>query len=847
MSRRRPILIACALLLGACDRLPKIPEGDCGNGVIEAPEDCDGFDVDGASCRPRGSVGECHLDCTRTNESSANVCPPGWGCDTSEICRRPTGQFEPVREFEVGSAARLASGDFDGDGRVDVLSMETPDAVGNTRLAFHYFDERASLTETRVFPRGLISPVVHQMPGDPLSDVVFSDSLIGVLLGRADRTWVPETFSSYRIPGSAIRTLTVFDAKVQQSSGFVVFAELDGVTGVYVPDAQNGGFPRLLGALDGPLESLVGDPVGGHLIEDPSSPCRQIVLAMRGDTRFVVLDACSLDAATGTPTWSAEVTSSSIALEPPIPITSAPQVVDMNGDGHLDVIVGSAQQAYVAYGNGQTLATAIPYELHAANADPATAALPMPLAAGDFTGDGAVDFVFAEGLLVSKPSAVGDEFDYLTFGIGPNHWSVATIGNLNSDGYPDVVAASKDRPGITFLNGTGTPDQTLFDIPTPRPVVQLAVGDFDGDGIDDLAFTQNGANEGVESSVLIGFGQPFGPPLEPAPVARLEDIQQMTTYRQGRLSHLLLSSSETSSDGAERGVLTLLEGSGDRIPVALYELTTFGADNSVNGDVAIRVLPGGFVSHTRDDVLALGFNQQAPLPNPNLHFWLLPALATSAGTPVLLEGQLAPDLHPVTADGAGFNMGLAAADVDGDGRDEAILAMPGADADHCGLVIFGVEPERVVEREHIVLDEPCARIELLAADIDQDRSTDIAILTGRADGTERQLSVFWNDGAGGFSTDARSIVSGPVESAQTFTVLPATPARGVSFAYATAGGVELVAVAQSTRELAAPQTVSSIAGCTGMTAADLNGDGATDLALASQGNLDVLKASLEAL
>ncbi len=49
------------------------------------------------------------------------------------------------------------------------------------------------------------------------------------------------------------------------------------------------------------------------------------------------------------------------------------------------------------------------------------------------------------------------------------------------------------------------------------------------------------------------------------------------------------------------------------------------------------------------------------------------------------------------------------------------------------------------------------------------------------------------------------------------------------------------------RQLDARQELLPLDGCTGMTAADLDGDGAADLVLARRGNLNVLKATLESL
>ena len=39
----------------------------------------------------------------------------------------------------------------------------------------------------------------------------FTDENVGVLLGRADRSLVPETFSSFRFRNARVRTISVFD------------------------------------------------------------------------------------------------------------------------------------------------------------------------------------------------------------------------------------------------------------------------------------------------------------------------------------------------------------------------------------------------------------------------------------------------------------------------------------------------------------------------------------------------------------------------------------------------------------------------------------------------------------
>jgi hypothetical protein len=824
--------------------LPTIGVEECGNGVIEPPEDCDGYGVDGGGgCRPKGTVGECHLDCSAAAGGS-EACPSGWGCDLGGICRRPTGGFEPVRVYEVGTAATLASADFDGDGRSDVLSTEPLDSVGVTRIRFHYFDQQGALSETRAFPHLLLSPAIAEMTGDGLRDVTFTDGRVGVLLGRPDRSWVPETFSSYRVDGSAIRTLTVRDELIDGTSGFVVFSALGDVPGVYVPGTlANGGFPILLGPLPYSTDELVGPPVGAQVIEGSAAPCRQAIVAARGATTFSLLDVCTR-AANGAVRWRSELVEQSVALEPPEPIAYAPLVVDMNADGHLDVLIGSETRAFVAYGDGQTLAAAVPLVIQADNVVQTPDGIPMPLAVGDLTADGVVDLVIREGVLLSSAGDAGGGV-YTLASTGQAPYNVAAIADLNANGFPDVIAGSSGRPGLTFFNGTGTSSVTLFAIPTTRPVERLVVGDFDGDLVGDVAFSQLGVSEDVQNSVMMSFGVPFGAPLPPAEVARLRTpVEQLGTFREGMLNHLLIASSENTGKGLQ-GVLTLLTGSGDRIPVALYELTTFADDNSVNGSNALRVLGGNFLGRGPGDVLALGYNTVPT--NAGMQFWLLPAIARSDGTPALLAGALPADALPVLGEFDTFRLGAARADLDGDGRDEAILSMPAGDEEHCALYVYGIEPDHVVLRSSVLAAEPCGLIQLATADADGDGYIDLAWHTGRADGSDRQLSMLWNDGAGIFSIERRTIIAGRTASPQAFSVLPASTFRGLSLVYATAFGLDLVPLDGATRGVGEVLSLLALPGCTGLTTADVNGDGASDLVAAARGNLNVLEAALDAL
>jgi hypothetical protein len=853
----------CALaslwLASACTNFPSIESGVCGNGIVDAPrEDCDDLDAK-SSCRPKGSEGECHFDCSQADGHGAS-CPSGWGCDSSAICRAPSATFALPSSWLDVDAWSLTAGDFDGDGRGDIMTSEPLDSIGGTRLAFLYFDEQGELEDQRPFPKFLLSPTVKDLTGEGRSDVAFAAGAIGLMLGRKDRTWVPETFSSYRLANAAVRVVNVYTEHIQSQAPIVPVLDLPGGSGFFVANAS--GQLEERAPLGGRIADLSGDPVSGNLFEGvSSSPCLEPVFALRGKTHFTVVDTCT--APEGVVEWRSAFESHDVALEPAAKIDSAPQVVDMNGDGHLDVLVGAGGKPYVAYGDGLTLSVAVPYRLPIIATPALSDEISTPLAAGDFSGDGLPDFVFADHLLVSSKRA-SDGLTVYSPGLRNrlgSTWTAAKIGDFNANGRQDVVAASQGGLNLEFYNGTGTANLTDSIITTTSPVQFLGTGDFDGDLIDDLVMVETPPPGETKSPVQVAFGSSFGVPGAPLTVAQVLQPETLATYHDAGIGSIVIGSHEVIA-GVPSAALTILAGNADRVPYAPFALTELASNGSVEDSAAFSIAVGSFSGVAEADLLALAFpaSSQYPVGGPPSQPWLFPAIEAPGSAPSRLAANLDARLSPTRFfdDGLDFEASAAsaAADLDGDKRDEAIFAMPaGSQGEQCGVVIFGAAgaaSHGVRARDPILIGEPCADPQIAAVDADADGFVDLALLTGESTATTRKLLVLWNDGTGGFSSSQVTQISGPDDSPQAFTPLAGTPgspnasARPFGFAYVTNDRVAFVAWSGA-HEFAAPLSLlESLSGGSGIAASDVNGDGVIDLVVALSGKLGVLKAQLVA-
>jgi hypothetical protein len=852
---------AAAALALACANFPVIDANVCGNRVIDANEDCDGFAEKGKVCLPPGTDNACHFGCA-PGATGRPACPEGWGCNNDAVCRAPTTTFEPTGALDVG-AWNLSAGDFDGDGRGDIMSSEPVDSVGATQLRFFYFDQAGALADTRTFPKLLLSPMVKDISQDGLSDVTFAYGQVSLMLGRKDRSWIPETFASYLLGNSKLRMIPVYTHVIEDASPIVPLADLPTGTGFFVPNAEGQLDPRA--RIPGKIADLVGAPVSANLFEDTAdSPCLEPVYALRGAHHFTVMNTCERDA-DGVVLWRKPFGTVDVSLEPAAAIDAAPQIVDMNHDGHLDVLLGAGGRVYVAFGDGQRLAPAVPYRLVLANSDDGSLEIPMPLAVGDFSGDGAPDFVFADSLLVSVPSRTGGppSYDASQSARLGSPYTTAIIADFNGNGFPDVVAGSSGSLDLEFFNGTGTPDLTKTRILTGNPVQYLSAGDYDGDLITDLALLEAAPAGESTNPVRIAFGAPFAPPSAPITVAHVSGPEQLMSYTQDGISSMVVASEEVVA-GVVNGAFTFLDGTGDRLPYAALSLTDFASTGSTDASAALAVAVGSFSKAGQADLMALACpdipaNSMGPVISVPTLPWLVPNILGAAPVSQRLAGGLDGRLNPVAiiSRNLSAHIASASADLNGDGRDEGIFAMPvGAQQDQCGVLVFSADrpgASALKARAPLVLNEPCTLAQLSAVNLTADGPPDLALLTGDVSGGARHLYVLWNDGAGGFDAQAMTLVSDAQDSPQAFTVLPGTAPnrssyRALSLAYVTAHEVRYATLADAPRSFAPVVSVPEVplSGGTGIAATDVNGDGVADLVVAESGKLLVLKAQLEA-
>ncbi|MGE0396243.1 MAG: FG-GAP repeat domain-containing protein [Kofleriaceae bacterium] len=156
------LVIAC-VLLAACTSFEPIDRGVCGNGLVEAGEDCDSDDP---SCQ------RCAVLCSDDTD-----CPTSaYACGTDGTCHAPSGALgSPVAAgaFQVDD---IAITDIDRDGIGDAVG------VSSTSIAIRYGEAagRLSRAESVLTPSHSSPPAIGDLDGDGATDiaVLASDGLV---------------------------------------------------------------------------------------------------------------------------------------------------------------------------------------------------------------------------------------------------------------------------------------------------------------------------------------------------------------------------------------------------------------------------------------------------------------------------------------------------------------------------------------------------------------------------------------------------------------------------------------------------------------------------------------------
>lgn len=474
------------LALTACTTFEPVARNTCGNGVLEAGEDCDSSD---ATC----------VHCAVTCAKSADCPSDAYTCGVDGTCHAPGGALGPAVEAGQFFVDDMRITDIDHDGIGDVIG------ASRTSLVVRHGDPTASLSrsESQFTPSQAGPASFADLDGDKSIDVTLATS---------------EGIVSYASPYGVLSPLDIRDVLTDNNG-----APLDARMIFPIPPTAMGAFVAVNGAMVFEMVDL--NPANGSNAAlpcgalDPASFSPDLVdVYTKNNETIIALTSknggklCVLSAYRNIlGPQIAQLTGANAPV-----VVNKPVLADLDNDSDYcpDVITSDGGPQALLHRNGT--ASGGHCTLGAETALPPIS----DLAATDAL----------RGRVSLTPQPVGVVPDALVFedsiwgytgsawGLGyasPRPIARAIDGDIDGDGMSDVLITAEGTDDIDILYRSSALVATyeLYRLDTLAPVTNVTLGDFDGDGNPDIDYTER-VGDHVRMMVAYGAGTRPSAPIE---------------------------------------------------------------------------------------------------------------------------------------------------------------------------------------------------------------------------------------------------------------------------------------------------------------------------------------------